>query len=110
MFAISKALLAKVKSGITIDRVIKAQGNRTVEKRADRPKVRGTVDASADQKPIKCVMLTGHILRSRLRAHTNYHIILEIAGEIVLVHRHGLIAFAVEESAADTAAKNGQLP
>ena len=35
MFALSKASLVKVKSGITVDPTIKAQGNRTAEKVAD---------------------------------------------------------------------------
>ena len=35
MFALSKASLPKVKSGITVDPTIKAQGNRTAEKIAD---------------------------------------------------------------------------
>ena len=96
MFALSKASLLKVKSGITIETSIKAQGNRTAEKRADRPKVQGQVDASANQKRVRCVMLTGHILRGTQRAITCYHIILEIAGEIVLVYRHGLRSFSVE--------------
>ena len=101
MFALSKASLAKVKSGITIDPTIKAQGNRTAEKIADRPKVDEELMASADQKRVRCVMLTGHILRGTLRALTRYHIILSIAGESVLVYRHGLLAFSVEESSAE---------
>ena len=101
MFALSKASLAKVKSGITIDPTIKAQGNRTAEKIADRPKVDEELMASADQKRVRCLMLTGHILRGTQRTLTRYHIILEIAGEIVLVYRHGLLAFAVEESSAE---------
>ena len=52
--------------------------------------------ASADQKPVRCVMLTGHILRGTQRALTRYHIVLEIAGECVLVYRHGLLSYAVE--------------
>lgn len=101
MFAFSKASLAKVKSGITIDPTIKAQGNRTAEKIADRPKVEQKLMASADQKPVRCLMLTGHILRGTQRALTRYHIVLEIAGEIVFVYRHGLLAFSVEESSAE---------
>ena len=94
MFALSKASLAKVKSGITIDPSIKAQDNRTAEKVADRPKVDGKLMAAADQKPVRCVMLTGHILRGTQRALTRYHIVLEIAGENVLVYRHGVLAFS----------------
>ena len=101
MFALSKASLAKVKSGITVDPTIKAQGNRTAKKIADRPKIKGKLMASADQKPVRCVMLTGHILRGTQRALTRYHIILEIAGEIVLVYRHGLLSYAVEAASAE---------
>ena len=101
MFAISKASLAKVKSGITIDPSIKAQGNRTAEKVSDRPKIKGQLDASADNKRVRCVMLTGHVLRGTLRALTRYNILLEIAGERVLVYRHGVLAFSVEKPSAE---------
>ena len=101
MFALSKASLPKVKSGITINPTIKAHGNRTAEKVSDRPKIQQKLMASGDQKRVRCVMLTGHILRGTLRARTRYHLILEIAGEIVFVYRHGLLAFAVEEPSAE---------
>ena len=40
--------------------------------------------------------LVGHAARL-----TRYHIILKIAGEIVLVYRHGLLSFSVEAPAAE---------
>ena len=57
--------------------------------------------ASADQKRVKCVSLTGRILRGTQSALTPYHIILEITGKIVLVYRHDLLSFSVEAPAAE---------
>ena len=98
MFAISKASLADVKSGITMDSSLKAQGLRTAEKIQDRvsAKIKDEQLDNGLQQSVRCVMLSGHVLRGRLVSVSRYILVLKIRNHLVVVYRHGLLEFSIE--------------
>lgn len=98
MFAISKASLADVKSGITIVSSLKEQGLRTAKKIKDRRsvKIKDKQLLTGLQQLVRCVMLSGHVLRGQLVSVSRYNFVLKIRNHLVIVYRHGLLDFTID--------------
>lgn len=103
MFAIKADTLNTVKSGITIDKDVKARNLRTAVKRKDRPKVltKEILDRGLN-RDVRIVMLSGHVLRGVLVHHSLYNIVLNIHGAVVLVYRHGVLEDSVTPHPTET--------
>lgn len=98
MFALPASSLNAVKSGITVQKSIKDQGLRTPEKIKDRPVVAtNQVLRNAQDKPVRVVMRSGHVLRGLLVSVSKYLLVLRINTKIVLVYRHGMYEFSIED-------------
>lgn len=96
MFAIKTDTLNTVKVGITLNKDVKARNLRTPEKRKDRSVVLTQKDLDRGQnRDVRIVMRSGHVLRGVLRSYSPYNLVIEIAGAAVLVYRHGLLQYSV---------------
>ena len=96
MFAIKADTLNTVKSGITIDKDVKARNLRTAEKIKDRPVVLRKEQLSRGRnRDVRIVMRSGHVLRGVQVDDSRYNIVLSINGALVLVYRHGVLEYSV---------------
>lgn len=99
LFAFSQSTFEKIRPGIKIDKKVKAQELRTPQKRKDRPKVASGEELYTGlRKDVRIVMRSGHVLRGKQIGLTRYNIVLKINGKMVLVYRHGLLEYAIQET------------
>ena len=100
VFAFPKAQLEAMKSGITIQKNVQAQGLRTPKERKDRDEVATDAELhKGDAKSVRLLMRSGHVLRGKQISVSPYTILLEISGESVLVYRHALMEHTIEGAA-----------
>ena len=96
MFAINADTLEQVKAGIRIDKAVKAQNLRTPEKVKDRLVVLTKENLHAGKnRDVRIVMRSGHVLRGRLIEYSQYTLVLDIVGMVVLVYKHGVLEYSV---------------
>ena len=94
MFAIKADTLEQVKDGIRIEKDVKARNLRTAEKRKDRPVVlRKEPISRGKNREVRIVMRSGHVLRGVQVDHYRYNLVLSINGALVLVYKHGVLAY-----------------
>ena len=100
LFAFPTSKLADVKSDIKIQKSIQAQDLRTPKRIKDRPLVVSDEQLRQDTgRRVRLLMRSGHVLRGELVFVSKYNLFLRIAGKMVLVYRHGLLAYEMRENA-----------
>ncbi len=98
LFALSAANFTAAKSGIRIDKTIQAQNLRTAIKARERPIIANTKQLrKGDDKPVKVVMRSGHILRGKQFTVGQYNLVLRIGGKVILLYRHSILEYTISD-------------
>ena len=98
LFAFSCEEYDDIKEGIRINEKIEAQQHKLIERRKDRPAVVSSerVYIRGTGKAVRITLRTGHVLSGHQVYATKYTIILRINDKIVLVYKHGILEYALE--------------
>ena len=98
LFAFSLAAYEEIKSGIRLNKDIEAQQLQPITKRSDRPHIADKKGYEAGTgKGVRLTMRTGHILSGKQVFATAYNLILDINTKRVLVYKHGILDYHIQQ-------------
>lgn len=97
MFAFPYRQYKDIKAGITVNKKIEAQQLSLITRIKDRPVIVSSGEyAAATGKSVRIYMRTGHVITGKQLEASKYHIVLQVAGKIVLVYKHGILRYQVD--------------
>lgn len=99
LFAFPKEKMPDLKPYVKIRAPLKAQDLQPIETVADRFHVDDEllVQARDNKSAVTVVTRTGHVLNGWIQQFDKYVLYMRIGEKMVIVYRHGLYAFTVEE-------------
>lgn len=99
LFAFSFEEYDAIKVGIKRNKSVAAQKLQPIVKIAERPHVATKQEYRAgERKFVKITMRSGHILSGKQICDTQYDLLVRINEKIVLVYKHGILVYQIEES------------
>ena len=89
-----------IKAGITLNKKVEAQKLQPITKRSDRPKVvtKEEYDNGIGAN-VQVTMRSGHVLSGYQLHATRYNLIVKINEKIVLVYKHGILEYQIQQEA-----------
>ena len=99
LFAFPKEDMPALKPHVKIRGPVKAQNLQPIETVAERFHVDDELleQAKANESVVTIVTRTGHVLNGQLQHFSKYVLYMQIGEKMVIVYRHGLFEFTVEE-------------
>ena len=99
LFAFPKEEMPNLKPHVKIRGPVKAQNLQPIKTVAERFHVKDELleQAKANESAVTIVTRTGHVLNGRLQHFEKYVLYMQIGEKMVIVYRHGLHEFTVEE-------------
>ena len=98
LFAFPFAQYETIKAGITLNQKVEAQKLKPIKKVSDRPIVATKDEYEAGVgRNVKLTMRTGHGLTGEQVANTQYNLIVKVCDQVVLVYKHGILEYQVQE-------------
>ena len=99
LFAFPKKKMPDLKPHIKIRASLKAENLQPIEAVAERFHVDDELleQAKVNEAAVNIVIRTGHVLNGRLQHFDKYVLYMRIEETMVIVNRHGLFEFTVEE-------------
>ena len=96
MFAFPLEKYQDIKVGIRINEKIAAEQHKPIEDVEDRPVIAPSEYRSGTGGNVKITLRTGHILNGYQIYHTRYNIILRVNSKVVLVYKHGVLEYDIQ--------------
>ena len=98
LFAFPLEQFEGIKDGILLKENVAKQHLKSIQKPKDRPHVATNKEYEAGVgKHVKLTMRTGHVLSGIQLAATKYQIILNIKEQAVLIYKHGILKYEVQQ-------------
>ncbi len=99
LFAFARNDYDAIRSGIRINKQVKAEDHKSILKRKERPIVaKSGTYRSGTGKDVQITLRTGHVLTGHQVDVNDFNILLCINDKKVLVYKHGILNYEIQSS------------